>query len=477
MRIEQFNDYEDHSWLVAVTENQIYRWRSTYWDTLSDAGGYFGYSTFGSGAFGANVADAFGGTDTDEFSFAVARKSTETDPWLIITNGVDAIKKWTGSGAISDLISSYPTGVTSLLAKYALSFKTYLILLIPTENGDTYPHRMRWSDTAKPDDFVNGNASYLDLSPQPSGGDADEIKGGVQLSQDYIGIFKGASVWSGYATGDSSIFEMNRNAAEGCVSGRTIAVVEGVALYMGHEDVYAFNGEDVESVAPGVRREMFSTINAAQIERSFAKVFREQKEYWLLLTTSKNTYPDTAWCLRYDTGKWTRHTFADYLTAKADYIRSGAMTIGDLVGTIGQQNWRIGDRTILASTPTTLFGDSDGYIYEYDRLTNNDNGTAIDGWFTTKDFNPTKMNTRFRINRIDTYYTGASLDLSYSTDKGQTWISVATLSSNHNLETPQRAFLKMDNIMCRLRWRNNTAGEHFEFSRANVFWEPSGARL
>ena len=476
--ITQFQDYSGGSWLLAGTENQLYKYLSNgSWDTVSDAGGYFGYSTFGSGAFGANAGDMFSASDSNDLSFAVVRKTTETDPWLIISNGVDHIKKWTGTGAASNLISDYPSGVTSLLAKYVLEFKTYLILLRPVENGNVYPHRIRWSDTADPEDFVNGNASYLDLPPKPTFGDPDEIKGGVQLGADLIGIFKGSSIWTGYATGDTDIFEMSRRANEGCVSGKTVAVVEDIVLYMGHEDVFAFDGDTVESVGGPIRRELFKTTNPGQKSRSYCKVFREMKEYWLFVPTASNTYPDVAWCLKYDTGKWNRHAFADYLTMRGDYTSSSRLTIGDLTGTIGQQTWRIGSRNIQSSTPTTLFGDSDGYIYEYDELTNNDNDTAIDAWFTTKDFNPTKLKTRFRINRIDTYYTGAGLDLSYSTNKGKTWISIATLDDSDNLETPRQAFDKIDTPICRLRWRNNTLGEHFEFNRASIYWEPSGERL
>jgi hypothetical protein len=226
-----------------------------------------------------------------------------------------------------------------------------------------------------------------------------------------------------------------------------------------------------------VRIEMFRTLNPGELKRAFAKVFVEDHEYWLFMPRASQTYCDIAWCLKYDTGKWTRHSFADFLTMHGNFLASSALTIGELSGTIGEQNWRIGDRSTLASAPTAVFGDKDGYIYEYNHLSNNDNDTAVDGWFSTKDFNPTRFESRFRINRIDTYYTGAGLDVSYSTDKGVTWVTIGSLSASSNMETPQRLFLKLDAPLCRLRWRNNSSGQHFEFSRANIYWEPSGRRL
>jgi len=476
--ITQFQDYSGGSWTLVVTPTQIYKLSSSRWDTFSDAGGYFGYGTFGSGAFGANSSDTFSADDNDFISFATVRKTTETDPWLVFTNSVEPIKKWTGIGAISNLFSSLPSGVTAFLCKYLLAFKDYLICAYTTENGDAYPHRIRWTDTGTPDDLLNGNASYQDLSPKPVFADPDEIKGMFQISGDLFGVWKGASVWVGYATGDPYIFQMSRRVNEGTPSGRTVATIDNYAIYMGHEDVLAFNGNEVESVAGSVRREIFDNVNPDQLARCYCKVFRELRQYWLILPLVSNTYPSTAWCLHYDTGKWTRHSFADFLTAQGEYAAAaGGITIGELTMTVGQMNWRIGERASASSAPTTLFGDSDGNVYEYKRVNVNDNDTAVDAWFSTKDFNPTRFNTRFRVNRIDTYYQGSGLDVHYSTNKGASWTSIGSIAASNNLETPQQLFLKLDAPLCRLRWRNSDSNENFSFSRATIYWEPSGGRL
>jgi hypothetical protein len=153
------------------------------------------------------------------------------------------------------------------------------------------------------------------------------------------------------------------------------------------------------------------------------------------------------------------------------------VTIGDLVGTIGQQNWRIGERSNLASTPILVMGDISGYIYEYDPQVYNDNGEVINGWFSTKDFNPTKLSQRWRLYRIDAYFVGDGMDVEYSGDKGVSWERIATFDSNNNLETPQTCYLKKDMVMCRLRFKNAEADETFEFSRANLYWKPAGRKL
>ena len=473
MGCDQFYDFKGNNWLIVVTENQIYKWLpdTGKWDSMGDGSGSFGEGLFGAGAFGAQ-ADTFEGTDEDFFSYDYVRKTTETDPWWIATNGVDPIKKFTGTGTVSNLIVDYPSGVTSLVCKYVIEFKSYLLLLDVTEEGDRYPQRIRWSDTADPEDFINGNASYQDLSG------ADWIVGAIKFKGDYVVIFKERSIWVGYATGDSDILQFDlKVSGAGCVSGMTIESLGDEIVFLGWDDIYVFNGIDYESIGTQVQREIFATMNPQEMNRCFGLVVEEQKEYWLFVPSASSTYPDMVWCFNYNLNKWTRHSFNDFITMYGYYELESTMTFDDLQGTFDEQTWRFDDRTILQAMPTNLFGDEAGNMYEYSRQVNNEDGVAIDGWFATKDFNPTQLMSRWLLKRIDVYFTGNNLDVEYSIDKGSTWTSIGTLTLNTDLSIPQPLFCKLDLLMARLRFRNANSGEHFEWSRCNLYWEPAGRRL
>ena len=159
------------------------------------------------------------------------------------------------------------------------------------------------------------------------------------------------------------------------------------------------------------------------------------------------------------------------------YEKQSTMTIGDLSGTIGEQTWRFGDREILEAVPTTLFGDTDGYIYEYDRLVSNDDGTTIDAWFSTKDFMFTQLMERQIVLRMDVYFGGeGDLKVAYSTDFGDTWTSERTLAGQDTYAV-SRAYWRIDCGLVRFRFRNNNAGEHFDFREARIYWQPSGQRF
>lgn len=401
------------------------------------------------------------------------RKSTETDPWWIYTNGVDPLKYWTGSGQLANLISDYPSGVTTLLARHVVEFKDHLFLWDVTEDTDRYPQRGRWSDTADPEDFLNGNASYVDLTG------ADWVQGAIKFKGDYLVVCKERSIWVGYATGDSDVFQFDQKiTGTGCAAPKTIEDLGDEVIFLGWDDVYAFDGTDYISLTEdnvGVR--LINSINPEQIGKCFGVIIEEQKEYWLFYPSVGSDYCDAAWCFNYNLNKWTRHTFSDYISMYGYYQIEASITINDLVGTIKQQNWRFDDRTTLESMPTTLFGDTSGYIYEYDRTVSNDDGTAIDAYFDTKDFNPTQLMQRFWFPRLDVYYTGDSLEVWYSTDKGVSWTLQDTLSANSSLADLIRVWSRLDITQVRMRFRNANAGEHFEFSRANMYWRPTGMRL
>jgi len=404
------------------------------------------------------VFKCFTGTAADYFYYDYIRKKTESDLWWVCSNGIDSIKKYDGA-TFEDLGGSPP------LAKHLIQFKTYLHLLRTTEGSDSYHQRDRWSDTADPENWTTGNASYKDLTG------SDWVAGAVLLDDDHLIIFKERSVLIGYPTSDSEIFEFDGEAkGMGCAAGRTISIIGNELGYLGWDDVYVFSGINSVSISKAIRKELFSKLIPSDINKCFSLIIEEQKEYWLFTTP-------LVWSFNYDITKWFKHSLHNTMTAFGYYFLETATTIGDLTDKIRNLNWRIGDRTILSQTPLTLFGDEDGYIYEYSALLNNDDDNAIDAYFDTKDFVFTKWQARQRIVRLDTYYTGPSLQIYYSTDKGKSWTLLTTLDDSTSLEIPQVTKFKINCRKFRLRFRNAESSEHVEFEKAILYWQEAGERL
>ena len=411
-----------------------------------------------------NVYDCFTGTDSQFFSFDHIRKITESDMWWCCSNGVNYIKKYDGN-TLANLDGSPPK------ANILRQFKDYLFGLDTVESGDPMHQRARWPNTGLPDDWSTGNASYKDLPG------SDWIMEALRYKGDYLVVLKDRSLWLGYAD-DLEIFLFDNKVPEiGCAAGRSAICLGEQIVFLGWEDFYVFDGIEVEAIGKRIRKELFRTIKTSEIARAFGTVLDEEKEYWLHLVSTTADYPDIAWVLNHEIGAWTRHAFADYLTAYGQYYIEEALTIGELTMKIRDMTWRIGDRRLLSQTPTLLFGDKDGYTYEYSTVENNDNGTAIDAFFDTKDFILTGLSARERVVRLDVYYTGGSLEIYYSTDKGVSWTLLTTLATSTSLETPNIVKFRINCRQIRWRFRNAEAGETFSYQRAVMYWQKAGTRL
>lgn len=487
MGSDQYYKFGGANFLLVMTTKDIYQWNpvAKIWNSIGSGSGAsiaygagvygvrsygarpaaYGSLAYGSSIYGGGLGSYFTGTDEDFFSFDYIKKTTENEPWWVCTNGVDNVKKYDGANLL-DLGGSPPK------AKKLVAFKNHLHLLDTTEGIFRTPQRDRWSDTGNPEEWENGNASYQDLTG------ADWIANAMPFKGDYLAVFKERSVMVAYATGDSDIFQFDSKVSgTGLAAPNTIESLGDEIIFLGWDDVYVFNGIDYEPIGTPIQRELFKTMNPEEIGRCFGVIVEEQKEYWLFVPSTTSTYPDMAWVFNYNLNKWTRHTFAHKITSFGYYFLESNLTWNDVAGGWQDQTFRWDDRNILATAPTTLFGDSNGYIYKYDRLTNNDDGKVVDAFFDTKDFNFTQLTSRQRILRIDTYYTGQSLGVSYSIDKGVTWTLIGTLPRSTNMETPRRLFMRLDCNQVRFRFQNGNLNEHIEFSRANIYWQKSGGKL
>ena len=496
IQIDQFKDFNETTWLFALTDKNIYRWDSsnTEWDiwpgpndvdTAYGSGAYGeklyggpGAGLYGSGLYGAGLygqSNQFAGDDSDFWSFDFIQDVTESQPWWVATNNTDPVIVFKGGSNTSweELLNTI--GGVPFRGKFLIEFKSHLLFLDTTEGGSRLPQRIRWSNTADPSNIDSGNASFNDLSG------TDWISGAVKFKGDLLCIVKEDSVWICWATGDSDIFDFDRKVSgQGCSSPRTIKVINGNVVFLGRDDVYTFDGVSLDplGITPDdpqstkVRRELIGQINFAQITRAFALVREQDKEYWIFMPTS-GTYPDTAFIYNYSLRSWSKFTFNDNITGHGFYQLDSSITYDDLVGSFDAQTWRFGDRSLGASSPNLLLGDNAGNVFEYSSLITEENGVVLNKQFDTKDFNFTQIGSAMRINRVDVSFTGSGMDFYYSTDKGLNFNLIKSFGASSSLSRQQTSFRTTCDWI-RFRCRVNATGGNFQFNRANIFWQMAG---
>jgi hypothetical protein len=372
---------------------------------------------------------------------------------LAYTNGLDAIRKYTGSGNDANLGGSPP------IAKYVIDFGPYLVLLNVTDGGNHYGWRVQWPDTGDCETWSGGNANSQDLLE-----DSGDITGGGKFGQ-YITVHKEDSIYIGYLTQDTTVFHFERRATgAGTIAHRSIKTLPtGEQIFLARDGLRLFQGTSAPLIESPIADEIREFLNPQYAYKSFADLRRELDEVWIAMPIGNDTEPATVYKFNYV----TRQLHVDY--------RTNMTACGLYTNTVGQITWDdlshtwdawVGpwDNIQLASlNPITAFGDSSGVTTKED-TGSSDNGTAIDLEWDSKDFGSDdyglEPNLMMEWQGIHLWLKGSgSASIYYSVDEGQSWTLIDTIALNSDYPDdmdPQVVYFDSLSTKCRMRLKHNT---------------------
>lgn len=394
---------------------------------------------------------AFSGGDDDFFDFTDATESG----LLIITNGVDKIRKWTGSGNAALL------GGTPPFAKYCTYLSPYVLIGYTNDGSSIRPWQIRWSDTDAPETWSGGNSGSDIVGDEPS-----PIQRILKLNE-FVGVYKKEALYLGRKvdTADVFLFDCIKTGI-GLGSPRAVADADGQHYFMALNDFYRWNGIREESIGGPVRDDVFARINRQKINRCFAVHVQELTEIWFFVVISGFSWPTEIWKYNYRTGFWYMDT-CDLFTCGIKWERTNTLTWDDAVGTWDEQQTVWDSGTTVASWEDIVFGLSTGYCHSLDYTTTDDNGTAVSAYFITKDFIGKGIEFNNRWLQIDVWAKGpGKLYVDYSVDEGSNWVNIPLSSSTAYLDldgTYRKYKLDVDvwSPQIRFRFRNAVSGEVF----------------
>ena len=173
------------------------------------------------------------------------------------------------------------------------------------------------------------------------------------------------------------------------------------------------------------------------------------------------------------------------MTGYGFYKQQSALTIGDLVGTIGDQNWRFGDTITKADLPITLVGDNNGYVYQLSKTTLNNNGSAITNRFETPDFvlpdTEEYMNKYMRVSQLIYEAAGQSITTYWSDDSGLTWSPTQGNGGNTKALTSVFSAYQQDfdtvSKKIRFAFENTSVSSGFDLQYYGFRWEVRSMRV
>lgn len=434
----------------------------------------------------------FTGTADNLFSTAVMNDA------LLITNGIDQPKKYLGTPANGEatLATNLVSGAITT-SEVVVAAKDHVVLFNNTENGADAPQRSSWSNIGQLEDYTGGTAGYQDLVD-----DESWIISVEQLSENTWAVYKEKSIVLMEWVGGQTPFRFTTMVKGQTISGKaSVANIEGTHYIFGTQAVYTYaGGSDVGQLDTTIKRALYGSLDFTYINRAFFVYIPEDDELQLFVPTTTQ-YPDVAYCFDIRLKIWYKKDRT--MTGTGTWISASSLTIGDLVGTIGDQNFTFGSTIAKSNTPIYLVGDSNGQVFKLDKTTLNNNGSAITNEFQTPDFlypstdvskdkqgdilevlaSASQKDGQFRFFRAKQVYLeakGQSVTVEYSIDGGATWAPCQGDSSNTLTLTSSYIIYQLDfDVVCRkirFRFRNTTASSGYAIRHFGFYWQPRSTR-
>lgn len=380
---------------------------------------------------------------------------------LAFTNFVDNIKKYDASGNIADLGGSPPG------ARFLFPYEGYLVLGYIKSGGIYYPLRVQWPDTDDPEYWTEDdthNSGHDDLD------DTSEPLMGIAGLSNLINPFKSSGIYNGYLTDNDQVFKFEFVERRlGWLANNTVKSIPGGKLLgLGKSGLVEYNGIAAQVVASGIMDDIRWNINPQYSQCAFAEVMEELDEYVLFVPTGNLLYPDLIYRYNYITGQIYKGVSSSY-TAAGLRTQLEPTTWNLKVGKWNAQTGKWNEIIQKSLFPVLIFGDSDGKSYKFDYNSKNRATAAIDGFWDSRDFDSAfffgEEYPGYLFHLTKMFIEGAegdSVSVYYSTDEGVTYTLLETITLT---DTPATYPIDCDILAekVRIRFRNNTVSETFEF--------------
>lgn len=412
------------------------------------------------------------GTEEDQVNFAFPLISAVKN--MVYTNGIDNIRKYSGTGMDADL------GGTPPKCKFLIDFKGYLVLAYVIDGTDFFA-RVQWSDTGDPEnwDALTSNSGSVNLLE-----DSLPITG-ISRFGDYLAVHKESAIYLGQLLTTSEIFRFTRKetGAGTIAQGSIQNLPDGTQIFLSRDGLRLFNGVTSTLIPSTIAEELRDSVSPQWAYRSTSVLVKDLDEYWIGIPTGSQEDPETVYKYNYRTGQVYKDDRTS-LTCMALYKQ-----ISDESWDSDPQSWdsdttRWDSITELALFKSVVFADDTG-LATLRSTSANDVDTAIDSIWDTKDFNiqdidPTRdIGNLVRWKGLDVYMTGGSVTAYYSVNSGSSWIAIGkiSLTSDYPGDDVQDIFyFDVLSSKIRFRFRNMIAGESWAMKQFTLNYSIGSVR-
>ncbi len=371
MNIDEFPMESGVSHLLAFSNTKAYRFDGTTWVDITRQ-------------VAAVDVDYTGGLD-DGFQADVV-VNPGGDLFYVVTNSKkDPVHKWDGNTAnrLTKLAGS-PFDAGDHFSKSVAAFQNHLMHLNRTEAGTAKPRMLRWSDNGVPEVYAGGEAGFLTLFQGASHGVS------LHPLSTYLAAYRERAIHLVTFVG-SPFFMAQRQVIDGVglAAEGALLNLDQKHVFLGNDNVYIFNGIDVEPIGDQIRDEIFESTDPANLSRSVIMLSEPRNEMMLIMpSTSGGGIPDTWWFWNLTTGAWSGPIRNRKLTAGGVFERRSNRSWDSATGTWDQQSGAWDSAANIAAFPVNLFGNQLVTVYELDPLIALEDGTPFTGRVETRSVDP-----------------------------------------------------------------------------------------
>jgi len=319
----------------------------------------------------------YGGTFGDQWSACLHNDA------LIYSNGVDLVQYKASYSATGTVMGGVAT--SSYKAVAVVSVAEHLCMYRTTETGSENRKRVRWTKAGllgyTGTDWTAGTAGFLDLADMEG-----SIMCAERMGNAAAVVYGERSIHLQEWVGGTDVYRFTKMVVNNGVASRRAVVANGMVHYILARDknVYEYSGgRDLKSIGDKIKPLLTALINDSAIATAFLEFLPNDNELRVHIPTGTSSYPDTCFiCKVNDNYRWFKAP--SYYTAKGDSSRVSALTIGELVGNIGAQNWKFGDKSVDAGATVYLLVDQGGHLVKRDKAVYSyiNSGTSILQTFT-----------------------------------------------------------------------------------------------
>ena len=334
----------------------------------------------------------------------------------------DNTTKWVGIGSL--VLEG--TGVTDLTARCVEMYKGFLFVANTQEGEKEYPYRVRWSQWQNPRMWHNnedgsGMSNYVDV---------DDTEGKIVAMKtlgDALYVYKERSIISfTFTGGEDTVFSKEVVTTKtGLISPEAIVEFSHMHLFVGHNDIYAFDGNTCVPIGDEVSHWFFDNLKPEDIDKIRGYYNEESQDAVFVFSNTTNTGDNLNRALTYNTKQRTWSVREMYITAVGEYRQTKDRVIDETSTVMDEDNAEIDSALFKKDKHLTMVGDENGNLY----LLKGDEDTRLDkfeGYVITKTHHMDSPDRIKRLLRIQFHIETVPTDYNLYCQVGWGW----------NAETP-----------------------------------------